>query len=312
MPQLTRRDFLRLCGTSSVGLALAACGVAPTPTAAPAPTSTVAPTNTLFPTAITKPILTNTPAPTSTATATATATPRPPTLRDFASKIKVGTESFRIGTMADYGNQYRRDPRYLETIRSEFNLIVPAGSFHEKNLTLRTSEAKFWAEFAQEEGIPFQIKSMFWQGDLPSSLNKAKVTKDEVKQYIEERIRTVLPYVSRKVSTIIVLANEPFWNYRGQRGWMGEYNQDWDRNPYYAAFGEGWIGEAYVALHNISTKEFNLVPGKDFTVIGLNVPGIESANPMTDFVIKQVTKIKMDISAKLGMPADSVPFDLGS
>ncbi len=72
---LTRRDFLRLCGTSSLGLALAACGVAPTPIATPAPTNTALPssTPTLLPTAT----LTNMPVPTSTATATATiATPQ--------------------------------------------------------------------------------------------------------------------------------------------------------------------------------------------------------------------------------------------
>lgn len=60
---LTRRDFLKLCG-SSVALMLAACGVAPA--------ATPAPTNTTFPSAT--PTLTGTPAPTNTPTATPTPT----------------------------------------------------------------------------------------------------------------------------------------------------------------------------------------------------------------------------------------------
>ncbi|MBI5714263.1 MAG: hypothetical protein HZC38_12700 [Chloroflexi bacterium] len=49
MTRLRRRDFLKLCGTSSIGLALAACGVEPTPTVAPTLTNTPAPTATLLP-----------------------------------------------------------------------------------------------------------------------------------------------------------------------------------------------------------------------------------------------------------------------
>lgn len=75
MTQLTRRDFLRLCGTSSIGLALAACGVTPAPTAAPAPPNTPLPTSTALPTATST--FTNVPAPTSTASGTATTTDMP-------------------------------------------------------------------------------------------------------------------------------------------------------------------------------------------------------------------------------------------
>lgn len=71
MKNLTRRGFLRWCGISSVGFALAACGVTPTPTSTPVPTNTALPTNT--PTLT----LTNTPVPTSTATSTPTPTPTP-------------------------------------------------------------------------------------------------------------------------------------------------------------------------------------------------------------------------------------------
>jgi len=63
--RLRRRDFLKLCGTSSVGLALAACGVAPSPTVAPTLTNIPAPTATSTPTLL------------PTSTAIPTSTPKP-------------------------------------------------------------------------------------------------------------------------------------------------------------------------------------------------------------------------------------------
>ena len=64
--RLTRRDFLKLCGVSSFGLILAACGVTPTPTKTPVPrqTLTITPTPTKTATPTIRP--TETPTPTST------------------------------------------------------------------------------------------------------------------------------------------------------------------------------------------------------------------------------------------------------
>ncbi len=73
----TRRVFLKLAGASSLGLLLAACGIAPTDTRAPALTATS--TATITPTDTPKPTLaaTSTAEPTQTATATQTAIPTP-------------------------------------------------------------------------------------------------------------------------------------------------------------------------------------------------------------------------------------------
>ena len=70
--RLTRREFIKLSGTTSLGIALSACGVAPTPTATPAPTNTPLPTNTPAPTATLIP-----PTTTPTLQPTATSTPKP-------------------------------------------------------------------------------------------------------------------------------------------------------------------------------------------------------------------------------------------
>ncbi len=53
--RLTRREFIKLSGATSLGIALSACGVAPTPTATLAPINAPLPTNTLAPTFTPKP-----------------------------------------------------------------------------------------------------------------------------------------------------------------------------------------------------------------------------------------------------------------
>ncbi len=69
--RLTRREFIKLSGATSLGIALTACGGAPTSTATFAPTTTPLPTNTPVPTA------TPTITPTATKTPEPTATPQP-------------------------------------------------------------------------------------------------------------------------------------------------------------------------------------------------------------------------------------------
>ncbi len=90
---LTRRDFLKLCGSSSVAALLAACGGTPTPTATPAPTLTSLPTSTPLPTAT--PTLMNTPAPTPSSTAMATATK---SLEQYTAEFRQSKEYQRVVT----------------------------------------------------------------------------------------------------------------------------------------------------------------------------------------------------------------------
>jgi hypothetical protein len=80
---LSRRDFLKLAGATSAGLALSACGVKVTelptvtsipPTGTPLPTETLTPTSTLTSTSIPP---TGTPLPTETLTPTSTLTSTP-------------------------------------------------------------------------------------------------------------------------------------------------------------------------------------------------------------------------------------------
>jgi hypothetical protein len=206
MTQLTRRDFLRLCGTSSIGLALAACGVTPTPTVTPAPTNTALPTSTALLTATTT--LTSTPAPTSTATPTRTptATPRPLTIGDLASALGIG-----FSTQVD---PYRlRYPDYENAI-SYFNGVMFSEAYMKGWTT--TANGRFtvfrpapnqyeWAYFdaitklTKEKGLPIQLL-LHLVGGAPQYLPdwvQAITDPTQLEKVIEDHIRTVCEYMGR-------------------------------------------------------------------------------------------------------------------
>jgi len=92
--KLSRRDFLKLAGTTSAGLVLSACGVKATEL----PTATFSP-----PTAT----LTSTFTPKPTNTTTPTQTPGPPSLRELADKI-----GFQVGT--EITGWWYTDPTYQQ------------------------------------------------------------------------------------------------------------------------------------------------------------------------------------------------------
>src|SRR4030067_1037047 len=113
--QLSRRDFLKLSGTASLGLVLAACGLEPQPTGTPSLTNTPLPTNTLAPTETQTlpptPTPTNTPEPSHTPTAT----PEPPTLRSVGEQLGVN-----FGTTVAETEKWK-DKAYQEAVAK--NLI---------------------------------------------------------------------------------------------------------------------------------------------------------------------------------------------
>ncbi|MBN2548233.1 MAG: endo-1,4-beta-xylanase [Anaerolineales bacterium] len=114
---LTRREFLKLCETSVIGLLLTACSSKLTPTVLPISTNTSSPTNTPFPTSTAT--LTNTPEPTNTATATPT--PHPPTLRVLADAKGVKIYILALARVFTE-NQYRD-----VVLKTGNGIITPTG-----------------------------------------------------------------------------------------------------------------------------------------------------------------------------------------
>lgn len=82
-----------------------------------------------------------------------------------------------------------------------------------------------------------------------------------------------------------------------------------------------WIVEAYTDFYN-QALGLGLKPGVDFTIIGMNIPGIESQGPVTNFAIEKIISVKNRIVEKLNaehkndsgwtpLTIDSLPFDIG-
>jgi endo-1,4-beta-xylanase len=232
MKNLTRRDFIRLCGTSSIGLALAACGVTPTltpPTATPAPTNTVPPASTPLPTntqtSTATATLTNTPAPTNTATPTATptvtATPRPPTLRELA-----GRRNFNIGVLfGGYG--FRDYYAQLTGIQTrEFNLAMnywDMGEAQPKQGEFDFSPLDNDIPICIKNGMKVLVHPLVWYSVVPDWVKSGNFSRNELTNIMVKYIQTVVSRYKGKVNAWVVVneaydrpANDIFYNIIGR------------------------------------------------------------------------------------------------
>jgi endo-1,4-beta-xylanase len=205
---MSRRDFLKLSGTASFGLALSACALTtqsnltPTPTHIPLLTNTQSPTDTLAPTVT----LTSTPAPTNTArptrTPTATATPHPPTLRDYAEKI-----GFEIGVY--YGGN---TPELLRIASEQFNLgqIYIGWPYSEPSPgNFEFTALRYYTSFAERKKMASQAGMLIWQADLPEWVLRGNFGRDELIKVMQSHIRgLMLPYKGKVKEWFVV--NEPY------------------------------------------------------------------------------------------------------
>jgi len=186
---LSRRDFLKMSGVTTLGLALSACGLIQMPTA----TSTLipSPTNTLIPTE------------TPTATPTLTATPSPPTLSNLANDLGV-----YIGSQASYVH-LRDFPEFKARFKAEFNLHEMDAEFnwdvppdmkiwipalHPTRDTFDFSQADLVVRQAKSMGKRARGQSLIWgnKAFTPSWLWDGNFSRAEALTILEEHVRTVV------------------------------------------------------------------------------------------------------------------------
>lgn len=216
---LSRRDFLKLAGATSAGLALSACGVQPTELPTATSTSTFTPT------------LTHTPEPTTTLTLTAT--PRPPTLSDLADELGV-----YIGSQASYVH-LRDFPEFRARFKAEFNLHemdaefnwdVPSDmkkwipALHPARDTFDFSQADLAVGQAKSMGKRARGQSLIWgnRAFTPPWLWDGNFSRVEALTILEEHVRTVVsryngshPELGRVHEWIVCnesLATVYYWN----------------------------------------------------------------------------------------------------
>jgi len=209
-----------------------------------------------------------------------------------------------IGTTVDLGDSDHTSNKYIKSAK-EFGFIVPSGGFWEQYWQFKG--ASTWTTFAKSNNSGLRIQQVIYPNiDTPKDL---KSDKESVLSYIQMRNKKMIPYLSQMKgrNVQIVLVNEPFWINGSKMTWSGENGNG---NPLYSAFGKEWVTEAYVDLYN-QTIAAGLVPGKDFTIIGINQGGLESSGSNADFVISEINTIKKSISNRLNIPISEIPFDLG-
>lgn len=297
--KLSRRDFLKIAGASSAGLALSACGVQATQLPEPSPLSSGTPTIAPSPT------LTSTPQP------TLTPTPEPPTIADLAHKIgmDVGIEANYLGLFSpkkaaikfskapdDYVNAllnfsiltngYEGDPQW-----TDYKPDIAFGFWHDFSL------------FCQENNIKLDLNHLFYglghfdEGSPVAYLVNAP--KDEIVDWMKARAKKFfeIPYFSQ-----LNFVNEVFYgnNLTDEVGWVA------DLNPFYNIWGKDYVRQAYLIVFNEATATGRKV-GEELRLI-YNAPLIEFDNRKAHIEFDFLTRLKSQLQQETGLER---PFDIG-
>lgn len=254
---LSRRDFLKLSGTTSLGLALSACGLAPT--------ATTTLTNTPSPTSSPKPSST----PTITEVPTATLTPGPPTIRELADAAGI-----------EFGSAIS-SPLFDENATS-FNSIALTSSIHQNYLeTLKNycnsatiHAAVYWEGCELEQGkeeqgcIDFvrrQIETLnklgiekirghplIYPRYSPSWLRKGvyngEVKKEQLIVYMQQHIESLVSRWRGKITEWVVV-NEPY------RHWGNPLDPSkGDHDFFQNVIGDEYIDMAFQITRDLDSK----------------------------------------------------------
>lgn len=293
--KLSRRDFLKLGGVASAGLALSACGV--DATALPLPTATT--TSTI------------TPLPTLTNTATPTPTPRPPTIADLARNIgmDVGIEAGYLGLFSPNKTpiKFSDAPEgYIEAI-SNFSILTdgysgdPAWTDYKPEIAFQ-----YWHDislFCQEHDIRLALDHIFYgaghfdEGSPVQYLVKAP--KEEIETWMQKRVKKFfeIPYFSQ-----LNFVNEVLWgnDETGKFGWVT------DLNPFYRIWGKDYVRQAYLTVFNEAIASGKKV-GEDLRII-YNATPIEYDSPKSRYEYEFLSKLKEQLQEETGLDR---PFDIG-
>ena len=241
--KLTRRDFLRLSGATSLSLILSACGTSPKPTATLVPTDTPLPTvtftSTLSPTSTSTPTLTSTP----TVAPASTPTLKPPeTLREYADAL--GIEFGGSTTIGYFQSWQPEHTKMMPFFLQNFNLFQDGwdGLWTNQYNSLRPSKSDFdfsmmdlFARFVQQNNLHAQIFHLVWgnKSNMPDWLMKGSFTEAELLDILQNHIQTIVSRYKGEINEWSVV-NEVLgtpWE-SGNRFWYDHLDKklDWVKN----------------------------------------------------------------------------------
>jgi len=281
--KLSRRDFLKLAGVTSAGLALSACGV--DATRLPDPTAT--------------PSLT--PFPMSTNTPTLTPTPKPPTMGELARKL-----GFDIGFSLSlgYGSFYVPE---CQNFLINFSTVTDGMASHPNFTDVNHKEGfAYWrdlSDFAKKHNMSLDLNHFFWAfgyfKEGTASHYMVNASKDEVDAYMKDRVEKFfqIPYFTSANFVNEAIVNNPATL---DYGWGEGYN------PFYKFYGTNYPYECYKVAWNEALKTGREI-GKDVHLI-YNTASSEAKSPGADFEYRYLIGLKDKLRKELGIER---PFDIG-
>jgi GH35 family endo-1,4-beta-xylanase len=281
--KITRRDFLKMAGVTSAGLALTACGIDVTKL----PDATAMPSLTPFLT--------------STNTPTLTPTPKPPTLGELARKL-----GFDIGFSLSLGYKSFYVPEYQNFLLN-FSMLTDGmasnPSFTDSN---HTEGFNYWhdlSDFAKRHNMSLDLNHLFWAfgyfQDDSVSHDMVNASKDEIDAYMKSRVEKFfkIPYFTSVTFVNEAIPNDPSTL---DYGWGKMYN------PFYKYYGENYPYECYKVAWNEAVKTGRVV-GKDVHLI-YNTASSETKSAGADFELRYLASLKDKLSKELEIER---PFDIG-
>ena len=281
--KITRRDFLKMAGVTSAGLALSACGVDVTKL----PDPTVTPSLTPFPASTNLPTL--------------TPTPKPPTLGELARKL-----GFDIGFSLSLGYKSFYVPE-CQNFLLNFSMLTD-GMASNPNFTDSNHNEGFgyWrdlSDFTQSHNMSLDLNHLFWAfgyfQDDSVSHDMVNASKDEVDAYMKSRVEKFFktPYFTSVNFVNEAIPNDPVTL---DYGWGKMYN------PFYKYYGKNYPYECYKVAWNEAVNTGRVV-GKDVHLI-YNTASSEIKSAGADFELRYLASLKDKLSKELEIER---PFDIG-
>jgi len=296
---LSRRDFLKLSGTASLGLALSACGLVPTAT----PTATSTLTTTLTPTA------------TATATNTPTSSPTSEVLKRLTLKEIGQNHNVDIGTTLQ-GNSPYYDKKYIARIISDYSQVFP-GTFFVTTREKYPGQDQLAQYIIGSLIIPNRMQLIMHPGfshvDVPDRMSG--FSNDQIIEYMRQTARMYLNYLDLVRQgggrpPLVQFLTEALFFDNSNRG--GRYME----TPFRRAFTDPstskvkLISGSYLLFIEEARRK-DLEAGVDYWPVWSETdmmhPGAH-----TSYVVSEGRRAKQEIADQLGISYDEVILDIAS
>lgn len=221
----------------------------------------------------------------------------------------------RWGSTTNEGEAFT-DNTYINLLQNEFQIISPIdptildintvlkdpyyGSFVE-NLA-KTHDFRlynlFWhADHRQAGSSEPNLTDPIWEGAPRIGQQASPEYQAKIRNYMAEKAKLVIH--DNPSMTELGFANEAFS--ADDSGWFG-----WEDSPYYRAFGDRWLIEAYVSTYN-TVLQSGKVPGKDIKLFysdyNFELPGNKS-----NHVYDEMQRLRVEVAKQLNLNPSDLPL----